>query len=89
MDLKETLISQGWRTCRVEDKDVLRDFREKLGLTQQQVADKAEIGIRQYQKFESGERRISSSSFRIACAVIMALELDITKFYKGEYAWDD
>ena len=74
---------------RVEEKWVLRDFRDKLGLTQQQVADKAMIQLRQYQRFESGERNLSSSSFNIACRVIEALGLDPTKYYHGEYAWGD
>ena len=89
MDLKDTMISQGWKLCRVEEKDILKDFRDKLGFTQQQVADRAKIQLRQYQRFESGERALSSSSFRIACAVIKALELDVTKFNNGDYAWDD
>ena len=39
--------------------------REALGLTQQQVADRAGILIRQYQRLESGERSLDSTSFRI------------------------
>ena len=35
--------------------------REALGLTQQQVADKAGILIRQYQRLESGERSLDST----------------------------
>ena len=74
---------------RVEEKWILRDYREKLGLTQQQVADKANIQLRQYQRFESGERNLSSSSFNIACRVIEALGLDINKYYHGEYVCGD
>jgi transcriptional regulator with XRE-family HTH domain len=68
---------------------ILRDYRDKLGLTQQQIADKAKIFLRQYQKFESGERNLSSSSFQIACRVIEALGLDINKYYHGKYVFDD
>jgi len=68
---------------------VKRDFRQKLGLTQQQVTDSTEINLRQYQKFESSERLLTSSSFRIAYAVIEVLELDISKFNAGYYVWDD
>ena len=74
---------------RVEEKWILRDYREKLGLTQQQVADKAKIHLRQYQRFEAGERNLSSSSFNIACRVIEALELDIIKYHHGDYILDD
>lgn len=70
---------------RAEEKWVLRDYRDKLGLTQQQVADKAHIQIRQYQRFETGERNLSSSSFNIACRVIEALGLDINTYYHGGY----
>ena len=76
-------------SMRVEEKAILRDYRDKLGLTQQQVADKARIQLRQYQRFEAGERNLSSSSFDIACRVIEALGLDPTKYHHGEYCWGD
>lgn len=56
---------------------ILKERREQLGLTQQQVADIASVNIRQYQRFESGERKISSTSFRIGVAIADALELDV------------
>lgn len=74
---------------RVEEKWILRDFRNNLGLTQQQVADKANIQLRQYQRFESGERNLSSSSFNIACRVIEALGLDPTAYHRGDYVFGD
>lgn len=74
---------------RVEERWILRDFRDKIGLTQQQVADKAKIQLRQYQRFESGERNLSSSSFTIACRVMEALGLDPTKYFHNEYCWGD
>ena len=74
---------------RIEEKDILKDSRSELGLTQQQVSDKAGIQLRQYQRFESGERQLSSSSFNIACKVLRALELDIVKFNNGEYCISD
>lgn len=77
----------GYRICHASDKmdSILREHRIILGLTQQQIADKAQIKIQQYQKFESGERNIMTCSFRIACKVIEALEMDISKFYHGDY----
>ena len=50
--------------------------REALGLTQQEVADRAKINIRQYQRLENGERSIYSSSFRIGLNVCHALKID-------------
>ena len=77
------------QVVRVEEKWVLRDYRHKLGLTQQQVADKAKIQLRQYQRFESGEGNLSSSSFRIACRVMDALGLDPTTYHRGGYVCGD
>lgn len=68
-----------------DEKKILLDARKKLGLTQQQVADKASITIRHYQMFESGERKLSTSSFITASRVLRALELDLTAFANGEY----
>ena len=79
----------GFQLMRIEEKQILRDYREKLGLTQQQVADKAKIQLRQYQRFEAGERNLSSSSFNIARRVIEALGLDITKYHHGVYILGD
>lgn len=77
----------GYQTCHLSKKmeSVLREKRVVLGLTQQNVADKAKIKLQQYQKFESGERSIMTCSFQIACRVIEALEMDISKFYHGDY----
>ena len=63
--------------------DVLREAREKLGLTAGQIANKANVALRQYQRFESGERNLSASSFAIARRVLEALEIDLTSFGKG------
>lgn len=55
---------------------ILRSRREALGLTQQQVADKAKIQIRQYQRLESGERTIVGASMRIGLSICAVLKLD-------------
>ena len=83
----EQIDLSGFQMCHLDDgqHSVLREKRVVLGLTQQQVADKAGIILQQYQKFESGERDIMTSSFKTACKVIEALEMDITDFYHGEY----
>ena len=68
-----------------EQRNILREQRENLGLTQQQVADRANIKIIQYQRFEMGTRNIMNASFQIACRIIEALEMDITKFFHENY----
>lgn len=83
----EQIDLSGFQICHLDSgqHSVLRERRVVLGMTQQQVADKAGIILQQYQKFEGGERDIMSSSFRTACKVIEALGMDITDFYHGEY----
>ena len=73
----------------LSEQSILRRARAKLGLSQQQVADKARIQLRQYQRFEAGERNLSSSSFSIACRVIEALGLDPAKYHHGDYVMGD
>ena len=77
------------KTKRCDEKTILLAARKKLSLTQQQVADNAGIVLRLYQKFESGERKLSSSSFWTASRVLQALELDITTYARGGYALND
>ena len=67
----------------------LKEKRVVLGLTQQQVADKARISLRAYQKFESGDRNIRTASFQVACRVIEALGMDVSKFYHDEYVFGE
>ena len=80
----------GFQMCHVEDKDetknLLREKRLVLRMTQKQVADKARISLQQYQKFESGARNLRTCSFQIACRVLEALDMDISSFYHGEYS---
>jgi transcriptional regulator with XRE-family HTH domain len=71
------------------ERDILKQARENLGLTQQEVADKAKIHHRQYQRFERGERNLSSSSFNIACRVLEVLQLDIVRYAHGDYVFSE
>lgn len=59
---------------------ILYHRRIELGLTQQQVADRARIKLEQYQKYESGERSMESASFRIGMAISDVLKLDPHRF---------
>jgi len=69
----------------LSEQAILRRARAKLGLSQQQVADKAGIHMQQYQKFEKETRDLSTARFYIACRVLEALELDITRYFHGDY----
>ena len=67
------------------DRYVLKKRRNQLGLTQQEVAEKAGINIKQYQRFETGERELTDASFMTTCQVLKALEMDAGKYAAGEY----
>lgn len=43
---------------------MIRDMRLALGLTQQQVADKVGISVRQYQRIEKNEEATKFSTFK-------------------------
>ena len=59
-----------------ENCQILRSRRNQLGLTQQQVADRAGIKLPQYQRIESGERTLDGCSMRIGLAICAVLLLD-------------
>ena len=64
---------------------ILKQQRIMLGLTQQEVADKAAIQLQQYQRIESGEREIVRASLTVAYKILKALEIDLDKFMAGQY----
>ena len=76
---KKSSLGSGWVTI-LPDHAILQERRKELGLTQQQVADMAQIQLRQYQRLESGERSMGSASMRIGLAVCAVLELDPYRF---------
>ncbi len=77
----------GFQIGNIDEGSMLRERRVILGLTQQAVADRAKIPLQSYQQFESGKRNIMRASFSIACRVLEALEMNISDFYHGEYAF--
>ena len=78
-------ILDGFQILHARAASILSEKRQILRLTQQEVADRAKITLRQYQRLESGERNILTSSFGLACRVIEALDMDVSKFYHGDY----
>lgn len=55
---------------------ILADARRKKGLTLQEVSDMCGINIRQYQKFESGERDFKGCAFSLGLRICKVLDLD-------------
>ena len=78
-------ILDGFQTIIPTAAAVLSERRQMLRMTQQEVADRANITLRQYQRLESGERSILTCSFGLACRGIEALDMDVSKFYHGDY----
>ena len=54
---------------------LLYDRRKSKNMTQQEVADIADINIRQYQMFECGTREIKNAPFRLAMNVCNTLDI--------------
>lgn len=74
--VESKVIGNGWEVVDVYTRSILQKRRAELNMTQQQVADKARIQLRQYQRLESEERSITSASARIMLSVCAALKLD-------------
>ena len=65
---------------------ILKEARKGKEMTQQQVADEANINLQQYQKFEDGERNLYTASFWTAMAVCRVLDITPDELKK---AYDD
>ena len=78
---------KGYHLCHIDSNmhNILRERRVILGLTQQQIAKRAGMLVQQYQRYETGDRNIMTASFKTACKVIEALEMNVSDFYHGEY----
>ena len=66
------------------EAEMLRTARMKLGYSQQQVATMAGMQIRQYQRFEYGEREVYRVNLRTGLLMCAALELDPVALVFGE-----
>ena len=72
------------------DCGILTEAREKLGLSQQEAADRAKVTLKQYQRYEQhGEWNLENTSLDIAARVLLAVGLDPSAYAKGEYHFRD
>ncbi|MBR1866229.1 MAG: helix-turn-helix transcriptional regulator [Lachnospiraceae bacterium] len=63
----------------------LKKRRQRLGLTLREVSEKSGINLKQYQRFEAGDRELDNASFTTVLKVLTALEIDVGKYAAGEY----
>ena len=85
----ENFSLDGFQMVHMSDDGILHERRVILGMTQKQVAEKANIPLQSYQRFESGDRNIGTASFQVACRVIEALEMNISDFFHGKYVFGE
>ncbi len=71
---KEKIGDQIFEVIQLEHH-VLQQRRKELKLTQQEVADRAGIQLRQYQRMESGDQSVGGTSSRILFSVCQILHL--------------
>lgn len=78
-----------FRLVHFDEKEILKEHRIMLGLTQKAAAAKAGIPLNSYQNFECGNRKIRRASFQVVCQVLEALEMDIAGFFHGDYILEE
>lgn len=62
-------------------KNLLKFYREKCGVTQQQIADKLEIAVSTYNMLENGKRNVSLSKAK-KLSIILNASIDELFFEK-------
>ena len=67
---------------RLRQSSSLLDLRNRLGKTQQEVAEEAEISLRQYQRLESGESSVGMMSTSAAIRLAGALNTTVDEIAK-------
>lgn len=60
-----------------QNNNIFKEYREKLGLTQEELAEKLGVIPRHLQKIEAGDRNITLTSFLILIKELQMSEKDI------------
>lgn len=60
---------------------IIKQHREALGYTQQQIANMCDMTVRQYQRYESGEKSIYSASFNFGMKMCHYLQIDLDDLF--------
>jgi len=58
----------------------IKKARNKIGLTQKQVADKAKIHVNYYARAERGEETLSMKTLKTICKILKVKSSDILDF---------
>lgn len=58
------------------EANIIREQREFLQLTQQEVADELELSIQCYQRYEYGDRSIKKMQFELGLKLCRMLEIN-------------
>ena len=66
------------------DSKLLRAARLKKGFSQMEVASRAGVDIRLYQRLEYGQRSIAKASLKTGLAICFVLDLDPMALVFGE-----
>lgn len=61
---------------KMSQTEILRSARLRLGYSQQDVARELGVHIRQYQRFEYGERSLTTCSMKIGLKLCAILQID-------------
>ena len=66
------------------ESQMLREARIRKGYTQMEVASRAGVDIRLYQRLEYGQRSIAKASLKTGLAICFVLDLDPMELVFGE-----
>ena len=55
---------------------IIRERRNALGMTQEEVADESGIALQQYQRYEYGVATLSNARMKVGLRICIALELE-------------
>jgi transcriptional regulator with XRE-family HTH domain len=61
----------------LKNKSPIKTYRKKQGLTQADLANRAELHIRQIQKIENGEEKTANITLKTMQAIAQALNVKI------------
>jgi len=71
----KTRVQRNAHMMPIQEFNILKNARASKGLSQQQVADVANINVRQYRRYENGERSIRNAALGVRAAIYDTLDI--------------